>query len=329
MLEDVSCNLCGKSQADLLFEVADNITGKEQKFNVVRCRSCDLAYVNPRPVKDVIARYYPEDSYYSYSYQDETTLKRRIRNFVLEEQGGYAHNGKESVAVRVIGKLLATLGTSQVLMYVPSVPNGKALDVGCGCGELLLWLKKHGWSEAHGVEISKKAAALAKDHGLNVFCGEIADAHYPDNHFDYVSLIHVLEHMHDPMQTLKEVHRVIKPGGLLVVGVPNFESYENKVFGKYQSILKEVPRHLYHFSRNTLTRMLDESGFRVDRAEGKTFFIPSVNKQSLKLVFTNESKAKFLLAICRIYVERPIRYVFSIEKETFGQLFTFYASKRR
>lgn len=329
MLETVPCNLCGGSDTVPLFGVTDKSTGQEQQFNVVRCRLCDLVYVNPRPTQDVISQYYPQASYYSYSFQDQDTLKRRIRNYVLEEQGGYSHRGKNVIAVRVIGKLLAKLTKSHILMFVPSLPNGKALDVGCGCGELLLWLQRHGWGEVRGVELSQGAADLANKHGLNVFCGELVHAHYPDRYFDFIALNHVLEHMHDPMQTLKEVHRILKPDGLLLVGVPNFGSFENIVFGKRQSILKEVPRHLYHFSRMTMTRMLDESGFRVTRTAGKTFFIPSVNRESLKLVFKNESTAKFLWALYRLSVERPIRYLFSREKETFGQLFTFYSNKKR
>ena len=328
MLEDVSCNLCGKSKTEFIHEVIDKTTGEEQKFNIVRCKSCGLVYVNPRPTQDGMAQYYPEDSYYSYHFQDETTLKRRIRNYVLEEQGGYAHSGKDSITVRLTGKIVATLTKNQVLMFVPSIPDGKALDVGCGCGELLFWLKKHGWSEVNGVEMSKGAADLAHQHGLNVFCGELVQAHYPDLYFDFITLNQVLEHMHDPMLTLKEVHRILKPDGLLLVGVPNFGSFENAILGKHQSILKEVPRHLYHFSQKTIIQMLDESGFRIHRTAGKTFFIPSVNKQSLKLVFNNESIAKFLSALCRIYVERPVRYVFTRNKAAFGQLFTFYANKK-
>lgn len=327
MVEEIPCNLCGKGETDFVLEAVDHSTGRQRKFNVVRCRSCGLVYVNPRPTPEEIGRYYPEDSYYSYRYQDETTLKRRVRNLVLEEQGGYAHAGGDPLWMRLLGKLLATLARSQVLMFVPAVPNGKALDVGCGCGEHLLWLRQHGWSELHGVEISQNAAALANDHGLKVFCGVLPEARYPDDYFDYVSLIHVLEHTHDPMLTLREVHRVLKPDGLLVVGVPNFHSFENEVFGKHQSILQEVPRHLYHFSGETLIRMLEENGFDVKRSAGKTFFIPKVNRRSLKLVFDNESKARFIISLCRIYLERPLRYLFCQEKELFGQLFTFIASK--
>jgi SAM-dependent methyltransferase len=328
MLEEVSCNICGKSETEFMFELIEDITGEDQAFPLVRCRSCDLVFVNPRPTRGGIARYYPEDSYYSYRFQDQTTLKRRIRNYVLEEQGGYPHSGKDGIAVRIFGKLLATLTKGQILMYVPSRPNGKALDIGCGCGDLLLWLKRHGWSETHGVELSQGAADLANKNGLTVFCGEFVHARYPDHYFDFISLSQVLEHMHDPMLILKEARRILKPDGLLVIGVPNFDSYENAVFGKHQSILKEVPRHLYHFSRKTMTRMLDESGFRVDRIAGKTFFIPTVNRQSLKLVLKNESQMKFFGAVYRIVVMRPLRYFLSREKETFGQLFTFYATKK-
>ncbi|MGC1456585.1 MAG: class I SAM-dependent methyltransferase [Nitrospirota bacterium] len=329
MLETIPCNLCSGSDTELLFGITDNSTGLEQKFNLVRCRSCDLVYVNPRPIRDVISRYYPQDSYYAYHFQDQNTLKRRIRNYVLEAQGGYAHSGKDDLFVRVIGKMLATLTRNQILMFAPSLPNGKALDVGCGCGDLLLWLQGHGWGEVRGVELSPGAADLANKNGLNVFCGELINANYPDRYFDFITLNHVLEHVHDPMQTLKEIHRILKPDGLLVVGVPNFGSFENIVFGRHQSILKEVPRHLYHFSRQTMTRMLDQSGFTVARTAGKTFFIPSVNRQSLRIIIENESKAKFLRALYRISVERPFRYLLSREKEAFGQLFTFYVNKKR
>jgi SAM-dependent methyltransferase len=132
-------------------------------------------------------------------------------------------------------------------------------------------LKNHGWGEVHGIEISRGAAALANEHGLDVFCGELVDAHYPDSYFDYISLVHVLEHMHDPMMTLKEICRILKRDGLLVVGVPNFESYENKVFGKYQSLM-DVPRHLYHFSKKTITAMLEKNGQVIQKTVGKNFF---------------------------------------------------------
>jgi len=328
MLETISCNLCGGSDTELLFGVSDSSTSQKQKFNIVRCRSCDLVYVNPRPTQGVISRYYPQDSYYSYRFQDQNTLKRRIRNHVLEEEGGYSHSGKDDILVIAMGKIIKHLLKNQVLMSIPYVPGGKALDIGCGCGELLLWLKNHGWSEVCGVEMSRSAADLANRHGLNVFCGTLEQARYPDRFFDLISLNQVLEHMHDPMQTLKEVHRMLKPDGLLLVGVPNFGSFENAVLGRHQSILTEVPRHLYHFTLRTLTRMLDESGFSVRRTAGKTFFIPSVNLKSLKLVFENETRAKFLWSVFRIYGERPLRYLFSPEKEAFGQLFTFYAHKR-
>lgn len=324
-LEEVSCNLCGRTETEFLFQVVDDATGHQ--FSIVRCRSCALAYVNPRPRLEVIASYYPEDSYYSYSFRDQTTLKRRVRSYVLEEQGGYPHSGKDGIAVRLLGKLAASLSKGQILMSVPFVPQGRALDVGCGCGEHLLWLREHGWSEVHGVEISKRAAELAQSQGLNVFCGVLAQARYPDGYFDHVSLVHVLEHTHDPMQTLREAHRVLKPGALLVVGVPNFGSYENLVFGKRQSILKEVPRHLYHFSRSTLTRMLEETGFRLDRVAGKSFFIPRVNGKSLELVFQEESLGSFLCACCRLFLEKPLRFALARDKEAFGQLFTFYAIK--
>jgi ubiquinone/menaquinone biosynthesis C-methylase UbiE len=328
MLETVSCNICGKIDTDLIFEVTENITGRMLTYKVVRCKECNLYYVNPRPKNEYMAQYYPEDSYYSYSFKDPDALKQRIRNYIMEEQGGYQHSGKDNILVKAIGQLIIHLMKSQVLMDVPNIPGGKALDIGCGCGELLLWLKNHGWSEVHGVEISRNAAKLANEHGLNVFCGELQNTHYPDNYFDFISLIHVLEHMHDPMLTLKEISRILKSDGLLVVGVPNFDSYENKVFGKYQSFMEEVPRHLYHFSKRTMTSMLDKNGFAIKNIVGKTFFLPKANINSLKIFCRHASRARVIWALYKVYIQRPLKYFLSPDKDTFGQLFTFYIKKK-
>ena len=326
-LETIPCNLCGGSETEPLFEIIENITGRSETFNIVRCKACGLCFVNPRPLRETIALYYPEDSYYSYQFNNPASQKQRIRNYILEEQAGYAHSGRDGVLVRVAGQLIKRLMKNQILMRIPYRPGGKALDIGCGCGEHLLWLKNHGWSAVHGVELSLRATQLANEHGLNVFCGELAAACYPENYFDFITIGHTLEHMHDPMMVLKEIHRILKEDGVLVIGVPNFESYENRVFGKDQSLLNEVPRHLYHFSMKTMNAMLKKNGLRIEKTVGKTFFIPKANRSSFKALLENGSTASFISALYKIYVQRPFKYMLSTDKESFGQLFTFYVKK--
>ncbi|HUN55804.1 MAG TPA: class I SAM-dependent methyltransferase [Smithella sp.] len=327
MLETVLCNLCGGFETEKLFEINENITGRSETFNMVRCKACGLCFINPRPVRDTIALYYPEDSYYSYQFRNPASPKQRIKNYILEEQAGYAHSGTDGILVRITSQLIKRFMKNQILMSIPYRPGGKALDIGCGCGEHLLWLKNHGWSAVHGVELSSRAARLANEHGLNVFCGELAAAGYPENYFDFITLGHVLEHMHDPMMTLKEIHRVLKDDGVLVIGVPNFESFENRIFGKDHSFL-EAPRHLYHFSIKTMNALLEKNGLRVDKTVGKTFFIPKASRSSFKALLKNGSTASFISALYKIYIQRPFMYMLSTDKECFGQLFTFYVKKK-
>jgi len=327
ILETVPCNLCEGTKTEPLYDITEKISGRNGIFKLVRCTNCGLCFINPRPTVAAITHYYPEESYYAYRFNDPKTMKQRIRNYILEERGGYPHEEKERLLVRIAGQLIGAMLKSQILMHVPNIPDGKALDIGCGCGEHLLWLRNHGWKEVHGVEISRSAAMLANEHNLNVFCGELTDAHYPDSYFDFISINHVLEHMHDPMAIIKEIQRILKKQGLLIIGVPNFGSYENKILGKHQIYLEEVPRHLYHFSRDTITALLERNGFAICKTVGKTFFLGSTNRRSLRKLRTEESPHRFLSAIFRIYIQRPFMYVLANDKESFGPLFTFYVRK--
>jgi SAM-dependent methyltransferase len=121
----------------------------------------------------------------------------------------------------------------------------------------------------HGVELNPYASQIARDkYGLDVFTGTVENAGFADDEFDVVTLWDVLEHMHDPLGTLKEIQRILKPGGFLVFRVPNGDSVERKIFGPYWSGY-DSPRHLYVFTRSTINKMLLKSGFNIVRIFSK------------------------------------------------------------
>jgi len=325
--EYTNCNLCGKDDNTLCFEVEEKISGAREKFRVVKCRNCGSVYVNPRPSKTIMSRYYPKEDYYAYQPYEtkQKSFKQRIKEIVMEHIGNYPNKNEEKFWVRWMGKFIAQTWKNSVSVAVPYKKGGRVLDLGCGAGRLLDWLKRHGW-QTYGVEISKQAAEYGKKRGLNIFNGELVETKFPQEFFDAVVINQVLEHLYDPKGILWEVYRVLRPGGLLIVGVPNIESYESKVFGEYWSPL-DIPRHLYHFSYETLKTMLQKTGFIVEKMVGKTFLIPHSNRESLNSL-KKESKLKLLLCFFKVYLWKYIRYIFSDRKDLFGEFTTFYATKR-
>ncbi len=103
----------------------------------------------------------------------------------------------------------------QELIFLNSLKPGRILDVGCGLGYLLSGLRE-GW-EKYGIEVSRFAAQHAQAWG-RIFVGELHEAQFPDEHFDVVVMHHVIEHMEDPISTILEVRRILKPGGILLLG---------------------------------------------------------------------------------------------------------------
>ena len=144
---------------------------------------------------------------------------------------------------------------------IPFKGEGRILDVGCGPGWLLRDLRDQGW-DVYGVDFSPVAVEYARNRGLNVKCGDLLEAAYKDEFFDAVLFNHSLEHVYDPISTMQEVRRILKPGGLVYIIIPNAGSFEARVFGKWW-VGWDVPRHLFHFNKQTVTTLLDKTGFRL------------------------------------------------------------------
>ena len=136
----------------------------------------------------------------------------------------------------------------------------RILDVGCSYGFFLDTARQRGWSVA-GVEVSESAARFAQEtYGLPVYAGPLSDAPYAPGSFDVVTIRHVLEHVPDPLGMVLDARRLLAPGGLLLVAVPNFDSLAARLFGP-EWWWVDPPTHLYYFTRATLSRLLAQAGF--------------------------------------------------------------------
>jgi len=240
ILETVNCDLCASNDTDLVFEERDYLHHIDGTFYLVRCRRCGLMYLNPRPTAEEIVRYYPRDYRPHQPINKDASLLMRLENWY----GMY--------------KLCRAVTTHA------NVKSGRILDIGCSTGSFLDAMRGRGW-KTYGVDIGTEAARYAREHlGLDVFVGTLHEACYPDEFFDVVTLFNVFEHLHQPQATLVEVARVIKPGGLLVISVPNPACIEARIFGRYWAGL-DPPRHLYIHSRFTIEKALALTGFEMER----------------------------------------------------------------
>lgn len=137
--------------------------------------------------------------------------------------------------------------------------HAKILDVGCGRGVLLRAFADMGY-EAHGVEVSEDAAEGVDPRAEVRIAGHLAAAGYEAGYFDRIVIWHVLEHLTDPRETLIEMHRILRPGGRVIVAVPNFSSLQARWAGPAWFHL-DLPRHLYHFPSQALRQLIEDCGF--------------------------------------------------------------------
>jgi len=207
---------------------------------MVRCTECGLIFLNPRPTLDEIGLYYPED------YEPYQRTISALRSQWLD----LVQRIKLRPHVRLVTRL---------------TKGGHLLDVGCATGGFIRELHRLGGWHVQGVEINARAVCFARQQlGLNIFCGSLTDARFPSDSFDIVTMWDVLEHVHDPLPTLKEVHRILRPGGYFIGSTPNANSLDARIFGRYW-IGFDFPRHLYVFSSSTLAALFRKAGLEPER----------------------------------------------------------------
>lgn len=229
------CPICGSGQIQNAFRVEDHSVSKEE-FVLSDCKDCGFRFTSERPPLDRLASYYISDDYISHSNRKaslQDNLYQLARRWSLRNK------------------------TEIIRGYQP---HGRVLDIGCGTGEFLAHLRSQGFL-VQGVEPSAIARGQAiSNHGLNVVPG--LDQVASQENFSVVSMWHVLEHVPDIRQTFKKIFALLAEGGLLVIAVPDRESWDAQHYGSDWAAW-DVPRHLSHFRRQDIETLLREHGFEL------------------------------------------------------------------
>ncbi|MDD9941319.1 MAG: class I SAM-dependent methyltransferase [Myxococcales bacterium] len=243
-LERVACPLCGETNATVALEARDRLYGTPNRYPVVRCEGCSLAYVNPRPTPEALGAHYPND-YHCYRTIDSYPkwLQPMARQDVIDQTKRRLKNIE-----RVLG---------------PIQPDMQLLDVGCGQNALLHFIKEERGATGLGIEMKAETAARVREQlGMPIVEGTLLDAGLEAARFDLVVMLNYLEHEPDPLRALRESRRVLKPGGHVAIEIPDPEGLPARLFGKHWVNL-DVPRHLVFFDRNTIERALQQAGFEL------------------------------------------------------------------
>ena len=237
----MSCPVClnavtlpALSGKDLLFE------STPKNFTLHSCSSCRCLFLEPMPGEAEIAGFYPSQYWWNSSRAQGNAVLKRLESIYRR------------LALRDHVSFIVRAGGNRSGLDL--------LDVGCGSGTLLGLLKQRGFRTL-GVDFSAEAAEVAeRENGVRVLVGSLEQAGFRDGSFDIVTLFHVMEHVTNPRAVLAEVARILKPGGRLVLQVPNIDSLQFKAFGaKWYGL--DIPRHVIDYSKESILKVLADAGF--------------------------------------------------------------------
>jgi 2-polyprenyl-3-methyl-5-hydroxy-6-metoxy-1,4-benzoquinol methylase len=291
------CPLCNSNQrrvlhshlTDQLFRCAPG------EWTLNSCQSCGTGYLDPRPNPQSIGKAYSQyfthgDAISSHvqvkqNMAPSASLSGRIRQWVRAGLNSYrnTHWHMALTPTNAWGRWwvpclwpLRSLVHQQMRHLPRRLPRegARLLDVGCGNGNFLALAQAAGWV-VEGVDFDPLAVAAARKQGLNVHIGGLEQVAQEAGGYDWISCSHVIEHVHDPVQWLRDMYALLRPGGTLWLQTPNIESWGHSHFGPYWRGL-EPPRHLVIFSLNGLCDKLKALGFTI-----KTHSLPPLSTLSI------------------------------------------------
>lgn len=252
----IACTVCGDTSATLWRVGVDHLLGGTHRYRAVQCVRCGTRRLDPRPDAETMAEYYRPETY-ARAEEEGSEVGKRLDAYAARLASGYP--------------------------FPPRTPEGagySALDVGCGDGRFMAALQKRGW-QVTGTETDPTAAELAHKRTQATVYETPLPPEEVGAKYDLVALLHVLEHVSDPRETLTGVRERLKPGGKLLLVLPNADSLEAGLFGTSWYHL-DLPRHFWAFSPGSLVRLVETCGFEIADVRYTPFlFAP----QSLLRVF--------------------------------------------
>jgi len=240
--ESVDCFVCGCSEKHEIARAKDYDAGYDIEWSVKQCDNCGFVYTDPRPTMDCMLKYFYPDDYVCYAQDALGPLSDATLRF------------KWHAGLVILKKELEKL--------LPNPNQARMLDVGCAHGRILKFFREKTSWEVEGVEPIESVAQEAMQTGAKVHVSTLEEAELPDNHYDVVILSHLLEHVENPDVTVRELYRIIKPGGYLYTVMPDHDGDDRKALGSLWWGY-HLPRHLYHFDYDSVCRLLEQRGLQV------------------------------------------------------------------
>lgn len=267
------CYACGTEGTALYRELPDRLFGVNGKWTLHHCNNpaCGLLWLNPMPTPASLPKLY--EDYYTHQPQTKQTGSKKpgLMEIACHAylQKHYGHPYQTSLTGRILGQLLElnparTANLDFSTFYLKLFPNGKLLEIGCGNGTMLQNMQQAGWTVT-GVDFDPKSVNIARQSGLPVHLGDIAEQNFAPDSFDAIVMSHVIEHLPDPIATLQECKRILRPGGKLIAITPNVKGYTHR-YMKQSSLHLDPPRHLHLFTSASLESVANQAGFQRTRS---------------------------------------------------------------
>jgi SAM-dependent methyltransferase len=228
-----TCPVCHAPASLLWANLRDLEYFMEGDRTLQRCDECAVVFLHPMPTREELPALYPPN------YQNFDSRRNAITGFLQERY--FQHHC--DIAMRHLG------------------PGDSFLEVGCAGGDLLERLSARGIDRVVGVEISDDACAVARAKGLHVFHGTLEELQ-TDQRFDVIFMSHVVEHVVDPVDTLRTVHDLLRPGGVVYIETPNVGALDARTFGPNWGLI-HFPRHTYLFDKRTIAGVVRRAGLTV------------------------------------------------------------------